>query len=122
MRSQRWQHAVILVIAMWLISSPYLFPSYDAAGAAPVWTSHLVGAVLLVLAVVSLVKPRRWLDWASLAVGCWLIVAPLVLDFSNMTGIAMANHLIAGTAVGLDALAAIALHRDDLSEPYSDQC
>ena len=95
-RLQRWQHALILVIGMWLISSPYLFPSYDAGGAAPVWTSHLVGAALFVLAAVSLLKPRRWLDWTGLAIGCWLIVAPLVLDFSSMTGIAMSNHMIAG--------------------------
>lgn len=121
MRSQRWQHALILVIGMWLVSSPYLFPSYDAGGAAPVWTSHLVGAVLFVLAAVSLLKPWRWLDWASLVIGCWLIVAPIVLDFSSMTGIAMSNHMIAGIVVGLDALAAIALHRDDLTDAHADQ-
>ena len=118
MRSRRWQHGLVLAGGAWLVCSPLLFASYDAAGVAAVWASHIMGATLLVLASIALVSPRAWLDWTILAVGCWLVVAPLAFGFSNMDGVATSNLMIVGMAMGLDALSLIALHRED---PRADQ-
>jgi len=110
MRSQRWHHGLMLLSGAWLLCSPLLLPAYDGVGAAANWGSHMAGAAIFVLASIALIRPRPWQAWVSLAIGCWLIVAPLALGFSNLTGVATSNHILVGILIGLDALGLLALH------------
>ena len=121
MRSQRWQHGLMLLSGAWLLCSPFLVPAYDAVGAAAVWSSHITGAAIFIVASIALVRPGPWQAWVGLTIGCWLIVAPLALGFSTISGVAASNHMLVGIVVGLNALALLALHGRGLQVNHADQ-
>lgn len=121
MRSQRWQHGLMLLSGAWLLCSPFLVPAYDAVDAAAVWSSHTTGAAIFIVASIALVRPRPWQAWVGLAIGCWLIVAPLALGFSSISGVATSNHMLVGILVGLDALGLLALYGRGLRANPADQ-
>jgi hypothetical protein len=50
---------------------------------------------------------KRWQDWLNLALGVWLLLAPVLIHEAGATGVAAWNSYLCGGAVAL--LAAIAL-------------
>lgn len=99
-----WPSRLLLLLGTWLFCSPIWIGSYDLAGAAAVWNSHAVGAMLVVTGALALIRPKLWQPWLAFALACWLIVAPFVLAMHSITGAATGNHLLVGLLVGLDAL------------------
>lgn len=95
-----WIPLLLLVLAVWLVTSPFTFGYADpsqagprvgevtqARGLAPVdtrgqWTTVsdvASGALLAVFALLSLRPGRVWSRWAACLVGVWLLFAPLLL-------------------------------------------
>lgn len=103
-RSPLWQRVLMLVFGAWLFCSPIWIYAYQVAGTAAVWNSQIVGATLFVLAVLALYRPRPWQAPIGLAIGCWLVIAPFVLDLSSTSGGATSNQMLVGVLVGLNAL------------------
>jgi hypothetical protein len=101
----RWQDAVMLVLGLWLIASPFFLSYTDLAGIAAL-NSYIFGAAIALLAIVALAKPGMWEEWVNLALGVWLIVSPVILGFSHDT-VASVNHFVIGILVGADALSAM---------------
>jgi hypothetical protein len=121
MRLQRWQRGLFLVAGGWMLCSPLVLPTYDAAEPVAIWASHANGAMLLMLGSAALATSRPWLDWASLGAAGWLIASPWVLGFSSLSGVATSNHILVGILVGLIALALIASHREDSAAAHVEQ-
>lgn len=99
-RQQRWQDWVNLVLGVWLFLSPFFGIGESQAATT---NSYVFGFIVAAASAWALSRPRIWEEWVNLAVGVWLIIAPLVLGFSNETG-AMWNHIIVGLVVAGDAL------------------
>lgn len=90
----RWAHFTNLALAGWLIVSP---PILDHAGTPLAWSDALSGVVLLALASLSLSWRFGWARWASAALACWVMFAPLV--FWTGSAAAYLNDTIVGMLV-----------------------
>ena len=90
-----WAHFfATIILGAWLISSPSAFGYRSAALA---WSDGLSGALIIGLAIVTLVRRSAWAPWTSSLVGVWLLFAPLV--FWAPTAVAYANDTLVGALV-----------------------
>ena len=102
-----WTLLVSAAIGLWLMASPAVFGTSGPAAD----SSHLVGALVLVVAVVATAEVVRVGRLVNLPAGAWLVLAPWVLD-----GAGMAAQLMT-TLAGL-VLIALTLPRGDKREQY----
>ena len=99
-----WPHFANMTVGLWLITSAFALGYRSAA----LQVSDVAsGALVLVLAALSLSRRpfwRLWAPWANSLVGLWLLFAPLV--FWAPTAAAYANDTLAGTLVVVFAILA----------------
>ncbi|NMG46208.1 hypothetical protein GPA22_21030 [Aromatoleum toluvorans] len=101
---KHWQDPVNLILGVWLGVSPWAF-SY-AMEAAPTWNAVMAGALIAALALFELIKVAAWEEWASVAIGAWLVASPWILGFAGVTA-AMGNAVLVGLVVAVLALWAL---------------
>jgi hypothetical protein len=83
-----------LVLGVFLILAPWLFAfAYAPARVDAVMSGMLVAA----LSFVALFTLMDWEEWATLALGLWILLAPWVLRFPHAAG--MRVHLFIGLLV-----------------------
>jgi len=88
-----------LVLAMFLLISPWLFARANPTAAIDLRVS---GAAIAILSLAAMVAFSRWEEWANLLLGFWLIVSPWVLGFAHTR--AMHFSIVVGAAVAFLAL------------------
>ncbi|MGQ9425586.1 SPW repeat protein [Gilvimarinus sp. F26214L] len=91
-----------VVAGLWLVVAPWLLGYVEVAPA--FWNDVLVGAAVVVLAGVRMIRPARMvsLSWINLVLGAWLILSPFVLrygDGSVFDQVAFWNDLVLGFVV-----------------------
>lgn len=59
-------------------------------------------------------KNMKWLSWATMALGIWLIVSPFLLGYWRVSS-ALWSQIAAGVIVGLIALWQIVEAEDDIT-------
>lgn len=91
-----------LLLAMFLLISPWLFVRVNETAAVDLRAS---GAVIAVLSLAAMVAFSSLEEWANLLLGFWLIVSPWVLGFAHTR--AMHFSIAVGAAVAF--LAALEL-------------
>jgi hypothetical protein len=75
------------ILGSFLFVSPWLF----AMNSAPARADAFLSGVALVLAsLAAIVAFREWEEWVNLAIGCWLLASPYVLDFPHKAGMHVA--------------------------------
>ena len=111
-----WAHLANVTLGVWLIASAFAFGCFDQAQsfsdavlrvteerglAAPAWRMAALGvsdiasgALLVLFGCLSLSSRFSWAQWASAAVGFWLLFAPLV--FWAPTPALYANDTVVG--------------------------
>jgi hypothetical protein len=109
-----WQDWCNLALAIWLFISPWAVnfggnpadwggatpgPVNDVAAAAS-WNAWVAGVILFLLAASALSRLEIWQEWACLALGVWLFVAPWVLGFTQLSAAAW-NHWVVGVLIAL---------------------
>lgn len=96
-----WEDWAVFAFGATLIMSP----AFDPASLTPLvlLNSIVVGFLILCLAISELSLVERWDEQANLALGVWMIVAPLVLGYSEV-GTLWFWHMVIGAAVALIAL------------------
>lgn len=77
-RRQRalWSTFTVVILGLWLISSPASFGYTDGAMTI---SDIACGLLLVITGLLSISLHRSWAPWATCAVGIWLLFAPLVL-------------------------------------------
>ena len=99
-----WPHFANMALGLWLITSAFAL----GYGSRALQASDVVsGALVIVLAALSLSRRpfwRLWAPWANSLVGVWLLFAPLV--FWAPTAAAYANDTLAGALVVVFAILA----------------
>jgi uncharacterized membrane protein YtjA (UPF0391 family) len=93
---ERWQDWIKLALGAWLVVSPFF--GLGAVTSAAAWNGYIVGAVIIVLAGVSLFTGHYWEEWLSMVIGIWLIAAPEALGFFHHHDV-MLNHVDVGAAI-----------------------
>jgi hypothetical protein len=96
----RWLSALVALIGLSLVASPFVFEATDAA----VWNDTLVGTGIFVLAGYNFVRLSRnrlaSVGVASLSavLGLWALVSPFVLEMGSATlatGTALSGAIVA---------------------------
>jgi hypothetical protein len=91
-----------LLLAVVLLSSPWLFTLTNPAGKIDLWVS---GAALAAISLVAILAYVNWEAWANLLLGLWLVASPWILGFSHTR----AMHFSIGLGVVVAFLAALEL-------------
>lgn len=102
-----WTLLTSTAIGIWLMASPGIFGTTGAAAS----SNHLVGALVVVVAVVATAEVVRAGRFLNVAAGAWLAVAPWILS-----GAGLPEQLTTSVA-GL-ALIALSLPRGPIRERY----
>jgi hypothetical protein len=105
MSKLRWQDMVNLVLGVWIAASPWVLGFGDHA--MTMWNALVVGGAILVIAAIDLDSPANWEEWATGALGVWLLLSPWILGYATNRPM-MLSALICGALVA--ALAAWALY------------
>ena len=113
-----WTQFVVIALGAWLLTSPLQFALFDPAAAATVrdvtaerglwepalrnaltgWSDITSGALLMLFGALALSPRFAWAQWATTALGIWLLFAPLI--FWTPSAAAFMND----TAVGALAI------------------
>jgi hypothetical protein len=115
---KRWRHESVLdlyklLLAMFLLASPWLFARTNGTAAIDLRAS---GAAIAVLSLTAMVAFSNWEEWANLLLGVWLIVSPCVLGFAHTR----AMHFSIGVGAAVAFLAVLELWLvHDASQPES---
>lgn len=98
-----------LVAGVWLVIAPFMLDYAHVGGIDGYWNSTVVGALLILLALLRLGMPGRSLALCtvSAALGGWLLVAQHVLGYGEGAPRATANEVATGVLVILLGLAGV---------------
>jgi hypothetical protein len=102
-----WNLLVSVALGLWLMTSPTVFGSLGRAA----HSDHLIGALVVTVAMVALADVGRAARYLNVVFGAWFIVAPWLL--SGATTTAAWNDV----AVGI-ALILVSLRRGPVGERY----
>jgi hypothetical protein len=86
---------VQLLLGAWLFISPWLLGYTEVSGASA--NAYLIGAALVVFAIIALYAPKVWEEWISLVLGFWLIMSPWFMGFNQIAD-ATQNAVLVGIA------------------------
>ncbi len=113
-----WVHYLNLLLGAWLLSSPFVFGSFDAGdfsasvlrvtqdrglqapelrSALLGWSDVISGLLIMLFSSLSLSPRHSWAQWANTAVGIWLLFAPLL--FWAPSAAVYANDTLVGGLV-----------------------
>jgi hypothetical protein len=90
-----WSQLSMMVVGIWVTAAPGVFDFEKSIAT----NGHVVGPLIATFGIVAAAEATRNVRWASLPFGAWLLVAPWILGYDNVT--AMISDLIAGAATVL---------------------
>ena len=74
--ARRWQDGANLVLGAWLFASPWILGySHTLFG----WNAYLMGAAIMLFAVLAAYMPNAWEEVINILIGVWLVLSPFVL-------------------------------------------
>lgn len=93
--TRRWQDQVILLLAIWLIVSPWAmaYPSDSP----PAINAFIAGGIMAVLAMFDLYKTYAWAVFLNIIVGAWVVFSPWLVDVMHDRAMS-ASMLVVGLA------------------------
>jgi hypothetical protein len=107
MAHRRWEDILSMILGAAIIISP-MFVTPPVSPMVMTVTA-LAGAAIVVLAGLEQLWPRRWEEILGLALGVWVMVAPVALNYS---GTLRTWHFVLGACVTLLAILELWQDRD----------
>jgi hypothetical protein len=86
MADRRWQDWANLVLGSWLFISPW---ALHYAGTSAAWNAYVMGAGIVVFALIAAYMPKAWEEMINTLLGVWLVVSPFALGFAEATMVAL---------------------------------
>lgn len=74
--ARRWQDGANLVLGMWLFTSPWVLGYSDSLAG---WNAYLMGAAIVLFAVIAAYVPNAWEEIINVMIGVWLVLSPFIL-------------------------------------------
>lgn len=99
-----WQDAIEILIAVWLIFSPFVLAFSDTSNAT--LTAELVGTAVFAVSQFGAVNQKPWEEWFNLILAVLLAASPFVLGYAG-NAIATWNAIVSGTLIGAFAIASM---------------
>ncbi|MCS7050273.1 MAG: SPW repeat protein, partial [Thermomicrobium sp.] len=103
--------AVVMVLGLWLIASPYVIPDawlYDVTRLSATFFGGCI--VMFAIAELALSPGLRWVGLVNVPIGLWIAAAPFVSGETAVSGMVV-SMLVAGIAVAVLSLASVLLGR-----------
>jgi hypothetical protein len=107
MGPKRWQDWTNAILGLWTVASPWILTFARINDAAA--TAWVLGAAIVVLAVIAVYMPRAWEEGLNILLGLCLLISPWVMSYADMPR-PTANAVVVGTLVTV--LAGWAMIRD----------
>jgi hypothetical protein len=109
MLAAKWQDWMSFALGLWLAVSPWAagYAAHESATANAVF----VGLALALGAQFEAACDQLQAEWLNIAAGIWLMLAPFVLGFTELS-VAAANSLAVGLCVAALAASALSLDRE----------
>jgi hypothetical protein len=92
---------ISVALGLWLIASPWVL-GFSEHGAA-LWNAILFGVAIVALEFIDVYYPDPWPERASLLLGLWVAISPLMLGFAAVTPAAWSTALTGALVVVLAA-------------------
>lgn len=94
----RWTSGANVLAGVWLVLAPFALGYSDVAEAR--WNDVIIGVAVAVIALVRVGAPVRYqeISWINFVLGIWLIAAPFVLGYDDVTA-ALTNDIVVGAIV-----------------------
>jgi hypothetical protein len=86
MSKRRWQDTANLILGSWLSASPWLL---GYLGTTAAWNAYALGSAIVLFALLAAYMPKAWQEVINTLLGVWLVVSPFVLNFSDMSTVAL---------------------------------
>lgn len=113
----RWKDWVTGFAGLWLLVSPWAFQL--TAETTLMWTSVVLGALMMVASVWALARPSAHIaEWSNIVLGALLFIAPWVIAFTAETTAAW-NAWIVGAIVFVLAIWALPEAREAYNDEHS---
>ena len=105
MAHRRWEDILSMILGAAILISPMFME--PAASPTVMTVTALAGAAIVVLAGLEQLSLRRWEEIMELALGVWVMIAPVALNYGGML---RTWHFVLGACVA--ALALLELWQD----------
>ena len=97
----RVSHDLIkLIVASLLFATPWALGYSQSAQAA--YVAWISAAMIAAVSITALVRFAKWEEWVNLALGVWLVLAPLIMNVSQIE-MARVSYVFAGVFVAVSA-------------------
>lgn len=94
----RYASAGNVLAGLWLIAAPFVVDFQ--AEAVATWNHFAVGVLVALMAALRAYDPehRAGISWTNVMLGAWMIAAPFVLGYADITA-ALVNSIVVGIVV-----------------------
>jgi hypothetical protein len=75
-----WIHLIVAALGLWVMASPDVM-GYEGPERL---NNHIVGPLIVSAAVIALAETTRVLRWVNVVLGCWLVLAPVILHYQPL--------------------------------------
>ncbi len=99
-----WQDMIELIVAFWLILSPFALGFFDVPTAGGV--AVIIGTIAFLTSQLGLANQQPWEEWFNLLLAIILIFSPWLLGYSAVV-VATTNAVITGAVLGMFAIASM---------------
>jgi len=72
-----------VIFGAFLFVSPWLFAFQSGSAREGAFAA---GALVVLMSLLAIAAFSEWEEWVNLAIGCWLLASPFVLDFPHKAG------------------------------------
>jgi hypothetical protein len=110
-----WQGMVELVVATWLIMSPFLLGFFDHTMAG--LTAISIGALLIFMTLLGISRHPLWENGFSLTLALLLSLSPWLLHYSSSQPLATWNAVVSGVFIAFFTLLILVRDNSGLHSP-----
>jgi nucleoside-diphosphate-sugar epimerase/uncharacterized membrane protein len=83
-----------IFLGLWLMGNPFTFGAIESG---EFYSQLISGALVVILASLSLIPTVRWLRWINATIGFWLLFSPLI--FETLSAAAYSNDTLLGALI-----------------------
>lgn len=94
-----WNHFAVMLLGLWLMAAPGVL-QYEGPER---MNDHIVGPLVLCAAIVAIADTSRAVRWVNVALGCWLVLAPVLLNY-RPSHAGVRGSLIGAAILGLSLI------------------
>jgi hypothetical protein len=86
-----------LGIGVLLFVSPWLLRFTDLVVLSR--NAWITGLVIMILSVSAILALKEWEEWYDIAIGAWVMAAPLILGFTEVPAVLVAHLILGGLLI-----------------------